>query len=48
MEYKYLFKKKYNTDGTKINNIIVYMKHGKRPEDSMIFYYDFKGNNIFD
>jgi len=48
MEYKYLFRKTYNTDGTKINNIIVYMKPGKRPEDSVIFYYDFKGNNIFD
>ena len=48
MEYKYLFKKTYNIDGTKINNIIVYMKNGKRPEDSMVFYYDFKGNNIFD
>jgi len=48
MEYKYLFKKTYNTDGTKINNIIVYMKHGKKPEDSMVFYYDFKGNTIFD
>ena len=35
-------------NNTEDSNNILYIKKGKNPDDNVIFYYDFKGNKIFD
>ena len=60
MEFKYMFKKGYNNEENKISNFIIYIKQEKsekkekkdekeeKEENYMIYYYDFKGNKIFE
>ena len=44
MEFKYLAKGNNGED----SNIIIYIKKGKKPEENIIFYHDFKDNEIFE
>ena len=44
MEFKYFA----NGNNGEDNNIIIYIKKDKRPEENVIFYHDFKDNKIFE
>ena len=44
MEFIFFARKNSNED----SNIILYIKKGKKPEENMIYYHDFRGNKIFE
>ena len=44
LEFNYYPRNIYDED----SNNILYIKKGKNPDENSIFYYDFKGNKIFD